>query len=33
MKLFTMVDDVDAAYNAITTHLSGRAIEEPGPKL
>jgi uncharacterized protein (TIGR00730 family) len=33
MKLFTMVDDVDTAYNAIVSHLGGRAIEEPGPKL
>ena len=33
LKLFTMVDDVDSAYMAIVDHLSGRAIDEPGPKL
>jgi uncharacterized protein (TIGR00730 family) len=33
MKLFTMVDDVDTAYDVITTYLSGRAIEEPGVAL
>jgi predicted Rossmann-fold nucleotide-binding protein len=33
LKLFAMVDDVDTAYNTIVSHLSGRAIEEPGSKL
>jgi uncharacterized protein (TIGR00730 family) len=33
MKLITMTEDVDDAYRVITEHLSGQAIEEPGPKL
>ena len=33
VKLITMSNDVDHAYDVIVRHLSGKAIEEPGPKL
>jgi len=33
LNLLTMTDDVDEAYQLITDHLSGQAIDEPGPKL
>ena len=33
LKLITRSDDVDHAYREIVAHLSGKAIEEPGPKL
>jgi uncharacterized protein (TIGR00730 family) len=35
LKLITMSDDVDHAYDVIVKHLSGEAMEdpEPGPKL
>ena len=33
VKLLTPVNDVESAYKAIIEHLSGKAIEEPGPRL